>query len=78
MKENVTLSAWRKRATRLFPLAGKNCYRCGTDKALGNHHMDFNPTNNNRRNLRTLCASCHTKWHWRHGKLPWNQKAATA
>lgn len=54
MKANVTLSAWRKRAARLFPLEGKDCERCGTVKALGRHHMDFDPTNNGKRNLRAL------------------------
>jgi hypothetical protein len=44
------------------------CERCGTDKRLQAHHVDGNMANNTPQNVMTLCISCHTKWHWEHGK----------
>jgi hypothetical protein len=32
------------------------------------HHVDGNPANNEPPNLMTLCGSCHTRWHWQHGR----------
>lgn len=49
-------------------LRGSACETCGTSNALNVHHIDGNPTNNHASNLMTLCAPCHTRWHWRHGK----------
>ncbi len=46
------------------------CQKCGATVGLQIHHLDLNPTNNAVLNLMTLCASCHTKWHWEHGKKP--------
>ena len=44
------------------------CERCGATENLDLHHKDSNPANNKPSNLMTLCDSCHTKWHWEHGK----------
>lgn len=44
------------------------CAICGTDAGLQVHHLDGNRLNNFSENLLTVCASCHTKWHWEHGK----------
>ena len=44
------------------------CAVCGADAGLQVHHLDGNRLNNSSENLLTVCASCHTKWHWKHGK----------
>lgn len=72
LKESVTLSGLYKRATKL---KAKTCRKCGSRKLLGIHHKDRNPANNSKENLITLCASCHTKLHWKEGKSPWKGRA---
>lgn len=37
-------------------------------ESLQLHHMDRNRKNNDPSNLVTTCSSCHTHWHWEHGK----------
>lgn len=54
-------------ASKAIPLKA-NCERCGGTARLGRHHLNQNPTDNRPENVQTLCASCHTKWHWEHGK----------
>ena len=44
------------------------CEGCGSTDRLGLHHNDEDRSNNAPDNLRTFCPSCHTKWHWEHGK----------
>jgi len=73
LKESVTLSGAYKRAAKLK--AGV-CQECGCTNLVGIHHKDRNPLNNSSENLVTLCASCHTKLHWKEGKQPWKQKAS--
>jgi 5-methylcytosine-specific restriction endonuclease McrA len=51
---------WRARKHRK-----DSCEECSTTIALHVHHVDRNPANNDPANLRTLCASCHLKLHWR-------------
>lgn len=64
-KETPTISALWKRANRFIK---DKCDMCGTTENLDTHHKDLNPKNNEPENLMTLCDSCHTKWHWQHGK----------
>ena len=45
-----------------------NCETCGTADSLQVHHVDHDKANNDPSNLMTLCVSCHTRWHWQHGK----------
>ncbi len=54
---------WRARQMR-----GPVCVDCGATEALQAHHIDHNPRNNDPANVKTLCASCHTKLHWKEGK----------
>ena len=49
------------------------CESCGNEHRLGLHHLDEDRTNNSPDNLLTLCASCHTRWHWEHGKRAWKR-----
>ena len=49
------------------------CESCGVTSKLGLHHMDEDRTNNSVANLRTLCASCHSRWHWKNGKRAWKR-----
>ena len=65
MQDRPTLAALRKRAERLV---GQNCRECGTTENLHVHHIDMNPANNESSNIMTLCAVCHTSWHWKHGR----------
>lgn len=39
------------------------CEKCGSDKRLHVHHIDFNRKNNLPQNLQLLCKSCHSKVH---------------
>ena len=41
------------------------CEACGSRERLHVHHDDRDVANNDPANLRTLCASCHLKLHWR-------------
>jgi hypothetical protein len=47
------------------------CEVCGGCFRLHLHHNDKNRENNTAGNVRTLCGSCHAKWHWSHG---WKSK----
>jgi hypothetical protein len=64
-QDEPTLAALRKRAVRL---RGGSCETCCATEAVSIHHVNGNPADNRPENLMTLCASCHTKWHWDHGK----------
>ena len=42
----------------------KKCNRCGDSEGkLLIHHKDYNPQNNKKSNLETLCYSCQAKEH---------------
>lgn len=71
IQEEATLAALRKRAEQF---RGDQCEMCGARESLAVHHLDQNPANNEPKNLMTLCGSCHTKWHWQHGKTPWKTR----
>ena len=64
-KDNPTRSALMKRAEKY---RGNQCGECRSKENLQTHHMDGDLNNNNPSNLKTLCASCHAKWHWQNGK----------
>lgn len=44
------------------------CESCASERQRQIHHLDGDPSNNDPANVQTLCASCHTRWHWQHGK----------
>jgi hypothetical protein len=50
---------WRARKHRKAA-----CENCGETTRLQVHHLDRNWTNNDPKNLRTLCPSCHRRLHW--------------
>lgn len=52
-----------------------NCEDCSGKKDLQVHHLDKDRTNNNQNNLRTLCRTCHWKYHL--GKRAWNKGLRT-
>jgi hypothetical protein len=72
LQEDARLAALRKRAERF---RGRACEMCGATESLAVHHKDFDPANNSPENLTTLCGSCHTKWHWIHGKSKWKRQS---
>lgn len=58
------LSAYQKRAKKVY---GKKCNRCGYSKneaALQAHHVDYDRSNNSIENLEILCANCHAIETW--------------
>jgi len=63
----LTLSGIRQRTHRAIPM-NDACVECGATLNLQRHHIDEDKTNNMPGNVKTLCASCHAKWHWRNGK----------
>ena len=65
IKEEATQSALMKRAHKY---CGQACEECGSRERLSVHHGDKDRTNNSPGNIMTLCESCHTSWHWKHGK----------
>ncbi len=61
---------------RLLELRGRQCERCGYDKAeiLVVHHKDRNRQHNELHNLELLCPNCHGEEHylensWLNGKV---------
>lgn len=72
-QDQPTLTAIKARNKHL---RGPLCQECGTVAQLQIHHIDGNKFNNNASNLMTLCASCHSKWHWENGKRMPNRRAA--
>ena len=61
-RQDVTKDALHWRARKHM---APTCSECSTTDGLHVHHVDRNPANNDPANLRTLCASCHLKLHWR-------------
>ena len=45
-------------------LKKERCEFCGSVENLENHHIDKNPINNKKDNIKTLCVSCHKNWHY--------------
>ena len=39
------------------------CEKCHKNKAIGTHHKDYEPGNNDINNLMTVCRKCHNKLH---------------
>lgn len=64
-KDSPAIGAYRKRAMKF---RGKTCEECGAKSDLHAHHQDGDIANNCQENIRTLCASCHLKLHWKTGK----------
>lgn len=75
--DTPTLGTLRSRAHREVK-RGTACETCGGIDLLGIHHLDENPANNSPENTMTLCAACHTKWHWEHGKKAWKEATPCA
>lgn len=42
-----------------------SCDLCGSKQNLDVHHEGGDIRNNTAENTRTLCHSCHMKWHWK-------------
>ncbi|MCK9471940.1 MAG: HNH endonuclease [Bacilli bacterium] len=66
-------SQWKGGESRIYHniyrKKGKNskvCEKCGSDRFLIIHHIDFNHYNNSPENLQKLCRSCHSKIHELH------------
>lgn len=75
IKEPTNKSAIYRAARRAVPLKSA-CELCGTKENLGRHHLNENPRDNRPENVKTLCATCHTKWHWSNGKKTLKSKAS--
>jgi len=45
------------------------CWGCGSKEHLERHHMDKDPTNNEKENIKFLCRSCHKAFHVGSGVL---------
>lgn len=66
-KTGLKPESGRKRAQTLYKAT--QCSECGGSSGrLDRHHRDGNTLNNSPGNIQVLCASCHTKLHWRQGK----------
>ena len=74
--DQPALRTLRNRAAAAVRRAAK-CAHCGrSDRRLDRHHVDEDKSNNAPENVLTLCASCHTRHHWRTGKLGRRRSAA--
>jgi len=65
LKRVLTIpSSGNKRAIYLYPNV-ENCEECGetNKKKIHRHHIDKNPLNNNRDNIKFLCCLCHNRLH---------------
>lgn len=65
LKVNPTLAGYRARAKKIRKDA---CEVCESKSDLHAHHMDEDPSNNDPKNVATLCGSCHQIWHWHFGR----------
>src|SRR5215469_15575787 len=70
----MPVKGWVPNRTSLMQSA---CERCGTTSQLNLHHNDRDRSNNSAENLQTLCAPCHTRWHWAHDKKPKRRHSPT-
>ena len=71
-KDNPKREQWLRRSRVLKKDYCEVCGKTATetsDKELDIHHIDQNWRNNDPANIKTLCGSCHLKWHWKNGKL---------
>ena len=59
----IQADSFRVRARKVIPII--TCEACQATERLHVHHVDRDVTNNDPSNLRTMCASCHLKLHWR-------------
>ena len=60
-----TANSGRSQANRLY-VKPSVCERCGEAKRLDWHHVNEDPTDNRRENLRALCRRCHQIEDGRH------------
>lgn len=67
--------SWKKLQIKIWDRDGRKCFVCGISEKLCLHHMDKSGdwhkqsfANNDIKNLRTLCMSCHAKLHWKEKK----------
>jgi hypothetical protein len=60
-----TANGGRGQANRLY-VKPDTCERCGERKRLDWHHVNSDPTDNRRENLRALCRRCHQIEDGRH------------
>jgi hypothetical protein len=58
-------AAGRKRAARAFPILGVCEYPPCPQRATDRHHLDGDPANSSRANLRFLCRRHHRLAHCR-------------
>lgn len=63
-KETSSRNTARKKLLRNESI--RKCVKCGSNKFVNCHHIDFNPFNNNLLNLEWLCKKCHTDKHYEH------------
>lgn len=61
-RESLTLCGCYCEARRLYKK--DVCYNCGSCSSLEIHHLDKNPRNNSKENIRTLCSACHHAYHY--------------
>ena len=65
--DSKRVSKWRHKygedAVRLLRECGFKCQKCGSDKLLSVHHIDWDKTHNEYSNFSILCGSCHFKLH---------------
>lgn len=62
-REELTNSGGYSEAHKLYDEERNNCEMCGSNEQLEIHHIDKNPRNNNRDNIKILCSACHHLWH---------------
>ena len=62
--------SFRKAKPEIIRRDGFRCVVCAATEALHVHHIDMDASNNRWRNLATLCAACHMKWHGAERSIP--------
>lgn len=66
-KEHPKRKAYGQRARKLA--LQDRCEACQTTRCLAIHHKDRDWSNNDPKNLQTLCNSCHTSLHHAQGDI---------
>ena len=62
-RDKYGLSRWKEIRNGVLERDGQQCAICSGEEDLHVHHIDRDPTNDDPKNLITLCGICHARVH---------------
>lgn len=63
VRDKYGLSVWKEIRNGVLERDGQRCAICRGEEDLHIHHIDRDPTNDDPKNLITLCGICHARVH---------------